>query len=90
MTSSPSKPTKIFKMTKEKKTTSSGRPKKPKLSEDVRNFSNLRRSSRRPTHQFDFSNTVNDPIEIEEVEDHSEDSEQGSTCGDETSSEDNS
>ena len=77
-------------MTKEKKTTSSGQLKKPKLFEDVRNFSNLRWSLLIPTHQFDFSNTVNDPIEIEEVEDHSEDSEKGSACGDETSSEDNS
>ena len=53
----------------------------------MRNSSNLRRSLRRLGHQFDFSNTVDDPIEIE---DPSEDSEQGSACGEETSSEDNS
>ena len=44
----------------------------------------------RPTHQFEFSNTVDDPIEIKEVEDPSEDSKQGSACGEETSSEDDS
>ena len=38
-------------------------------------------------HRFDFSNIVDDPIEIE---DPSEDSEQGSDCGEETLSEDNS
>ena len=89
LTSSPSRPTKKLKMAKKKKTTSSSRPKKPKLSEDVRNSSNLRWSSCRLAYQFDFSNTVDDPIEIEEVED-SKDSEQGSACGEETSSEDNS
>ena len=39
--------------------------------------------------EFDFSNTVDDPIEIQEVEDPSKDGKQGSTCGEETSSEDN-
>ena len=77
-------------MAKEKKTTSSNRPKKPKLSEEVRNSSNLWRSLRRLAHHFDFSNTIDDPIEIEEVEDPFEDSEQGLACGEETSSEDNS
>ena len=77
-------------MAKEKKTISSSRPKKPKLSKDVKNSSNLRRLSRRPAHQFDFSNTIDDPIEIEEVEDPSEDSEQGSAYEEEASSEDNS
>ena len=77
-------------MAKEKKTTSSCRPKKPKLSENVRNPSNLRRSSHKPTHLFDFSNTIDDPIEIKEVVDPSEDNEQGSACGEETLREDNS
>ena len=74
-------------MAKEKKTISNSRPKKPKFYKDVKNFSNLRRSSRIPSHQFDFSNTVDDPIEIEEVEDPSEESEKGLACGEETSSE---
>ena len=56
----------------------------------MRNSSNLRRLSRRPAHQFDFSNTVDDPIEIEEVKYPFEDSEEGSACGEEASSEDNS
>ena len=72
---SPIRPTKKLKMTKENKITSSSRPKKPKLSKDVKNSSNLRESSCTPTYQFDFSNTVDDPIEIKEVEDPSEDSE---------------
>ena len=80
LTLSPSRPIKKLKMEKEKKTISNSRPKNPKLYEDVRNSSNLWRSLRRLTHQFDFSNTVDDPIEIEE----------GSTYGEETSSEDNS
>ena len=46
--------------------------------------------SSKPAHQFDFSNTYDDLIEIEEVKDPSEDSEQGSTYGEETLSEDNS
>ena len=50
-------------MAKEKKTIFNSRPKKPKFSEDVKNSSNLRRSSCRPAHQFDFSNIVDDPIE---------------------------
>ena len=90
MTSSPSKPTKKLKMANEKKTTSNSQPKNPNLSEDVRNSSNLRWSSRKLAHQFDLSNTVDDPIEIEEVEDPSEDNEQGSTYGEEALSEDNS
>ena len=69
MTSSPSKPTKKLKMVEEKKTTSNNWPKNPKLYEDVRNSSNLWRSSRKPSHQFDSSNIVDDPIEVEEVED---------------------
>ena len=78
-------------MAEEKKTTSSSRPKKLKLSKDVRNSSNLRRSSRKLAHQFDFSNTVDHPIEIKEVEDSSEDREQGwSAYGVEASSEDDS
>ena len=85
MTSSPSRPTKKLKIAKEKKPTSSSWPKKPKLYEDVRSSSNLQPSSCRPSHQFDFSNIVDDPIEIEEVEDPPEDNEQGSVCGEETS-----
>ena len=77
-------------MTEEKNVASSSQPKKPKLSKDVRNSSNLWWSSRRPAHQFDFSNTVDDPIEVEEVEDPSEDSEQGLAFGEEASSEDDS
>ena len=90
MTSSPSRPTKKLKMAKEKKTNSGSRPKKPKFSKDLKNSSNLWCSLRRPVHQFDFSSTVDDPIEIEEVEDPPKDSEQGSAYGEETSSEDNS
>ena len=41
-------------------------------------------------HQFDLSNTVDDPIENEKVEDPSKGGNQGSTYGEETSSEDNS
>ena len=74
-------------MAKEKKTISISRPKKLKLFEEVRNSSNLWRSSCRPVYQFDFSNIVDVPIEMK---DSSEDSEQGSTCGEETLSEDNS
>ena len=77
-------------MAEEKKTTPSSRPKKPKLFEDVRNSSNLRRLSRTAIHQFDFSKTIDDPIEVEEVKDPFEDSEQGSTYGVETLSEDDS
>ena len=77
-------------MAKDKKTTSSSRLKKLKLSKDVRNSSNLRWSSSRLAHQFNFSNTVDDPIKIEEVEDPSEDSKQGSVYGEEASSKDNS
>ena len=76
-------------MAMEKKTTPSSRLKKPKLYEDVRNSSNLRQLSRKPAHQFDFTNIFDDPIEIEEVEDPSENSKQGSACGEEASSQDN-
>ena len=75
-------------MVKDKNIASSSRPKKSKLLEDVRNSSNLRRPSCRPTHQFDFSNTVDDPIEVEEEEDPSGSSEQGSTFREESLSED--
>ena len=90
LTSSPSKPTKKLKMAMEKKTIPNSRLKKPKLYEDVRNSSNLRKLLCKPAHQYYFSNTVDDPIEIEEVEDPSENSEQGSACGEEASSQDNS
>ena len=68
-------------MIEEKNVASSSRPKKSKFPEDVKSFSNLRRSSHRPTHQFDFSNTIDDPIEVEEKEDPSKDSEQGLAFG---------
>ena len=90
MTSSPSRPTKKLKITKEKKTTSSSQPKKPNLSEYVMNSSNLQRLSCRPSHQFDFSNTIDDPIKVEEVEDPSKDNEQGLAYEVEDSSEDDS
>ena len=77
-------------MVKEKNVASNSQPKKSKLFEDVRNSSNLRRSSRRPAYQFDFSNIVDDPIEVEEVEDPSENSEQGLAYEEEASSEDDS
>ena len=77
-------------MAKEKKTTSSSWSKKPKLFEDVKSSSNLRLSLHKLAHQFDFSNPVDDPIEIEEVEYPLEDSEQGLACGEETSSVDSS
>ena len=63
-TSSHSRPTKKLKMVEEKKTISNSWPKKPKLFEDVRNSSNLRRSSHRPAYQFDFSNTIDDPSKL--------------------------
>ena len=77
-------------MAEEKKTTSNSWPKKPKLYVDVRISSNLQWLSCRLAHQFDFSNTIDDPIEIEEVEDPSKDSEQGLAYGVETSSKDDS
>ena len=90
LTSSPYRPTKKLNMTEEKKIASRSRPKEPNLSEDVRSSSNLRRSSHRLAHQFDFSNIVDDPIEVEEVEDPSEDSDQGLAFGEEALSEDDS
>ena len=56
----------------------------------MRNSSNLQRSSHRLAHQFDFSSIVDDPIEVEEVDDPSEDSEQGLAFGEEALSEDDS
>ena len=70
-------------MAEENNVASSSRPKKPKSFEDVRNSSNVRWSSCRPTHQFVFSNTVDDPIKVEEMEDPSKDSEQRSAYGEE-------
>ena len=90
LTSSPNRPTKKLKIDKEKNIASSSQPKKSKLLEHVRNSSNLRRSSRRPVHSFDFSNYVDDLIEVEEMDDPSETSDQGSTFGEEASSEDDS
>ena len=77
-------------MAKEKKTIFNSLPKNPMLFEDVKNSSNLQKWSSRPSYKFDFSNIVDDPIEIEEVEDPPEDSEQWSAYREETSSEDNS
>ena len=62
-------------MVEEKNVASNSRPKKSKFPKDVKNSSKLRRSLRRPAHQFDFSN---DPIRVEEVEDSSKDREKGS------------
>ena len=76
MTSPLSRPTKKLKMAKEKNIASNNRPKKPKLLKNVRTPSNLRRSSCRAVHQFEFSNTVDDPIEFEEMGDPYESSEQ--------------
>ena len=90
MTSSPSKPTRKLKITEEKNVASSSRPKKPKPSEYVRDSSILRRLLRRLAYQFDFSDTVDDPIEVEEVEDPSGDSEQGSIYGEGALGEDDS
>ena len=56
----------------------------------MRNSSNLQRSSRRLVHLFDFSNIVDDPIKVEEMEDHSESSERNSAFGEEASSEEDS
>ena len=53
----------------------------------MRTPSNLRRSSWRPVYQFEFSNTVDDPIEVEEMENPSESSEQASNFEEEVSSE---
>ena len=80
---SPSRPTKRLKMAEENNIASSGQPKKSKLPEDVKTPSNLRRSLRRPTHHFDFSNTVDDLIEVEELEDPSESSEEWLAFGEE-------
>ena len=85
LTSSPSRHTKKLKMAEEENIASSSRLKKSKLLKDVKNSSNLWRSSCIPAHQFDFSNTINDPIKVEEVEDPSESSEQGSTFGEKAS-----
>ena len=53
--------------------------------------SNLQRSSSRQIHQFEFSNTIDDPIEVEEMEDPSDSiNEQESTFGEEASSEEDS
>ena len=82
------KPTKKLKMAEEKNVASSSRPKKSKLPENMGTPSNLRHPLRRINHKFYFSNTVNDPIEVEEVEDPSKSSELA--FGEEASSEENS
>ena len=76
-------------MVEEKNIASSSRPKKSKLLENVRTPSNLRCSLRRPIHQFEFSNTVDDPIKVEEMEDPSKSSEQDA-FGEEASSKEGS
>ena len=43
--------------------------------------SNLRRSSRQIVHRLEFSNTINDPIEVEEMGNTPESSEQGFAYG---------
>ena len=74
-------------MTEEKNVASSCWPKKSKLLEDVRNSSNLRRSSHWLIHQFDLFNTIDDPIKIEEMEDPYESRENELAFGEEASSE---
>ena len=73
-------------MVKEKNISFDSLLKKSKLPKDVRNSSNLRCSSPIPAHQFDFSNTIDDPIEVEEVEDPFENNEPGSAFVEEDSS----
>ena len=72
----PSRSTNKLKMDEEKNIVSNSRPKKPKFPKNLRNPSNLRRFSRRSAHQFNFSNTVDDPKEVEEMEDPFESSKQ--------------
>ena len=63
-------------MAKEKNITFNSWPKKPKFLENMRTPSNLQRSSCQLVNQFDLSNTVDDPIEPEEMGDPSKSSEQ--------------
>ena len=77
-------------MIEEKNIASSSQPKNPKLHENVRTPSTLQHSLCRPVHQFDLSNTVDDPIEVEEMEDPFEYSEQESAFREKASSEEDS
>ena len=77
-------------MAEKKNIGSSSWPKNSKLLKNVRTPSNLRDSLCRSVHQFEFSNTVDDLIEVEEMEDPSESSEQESTFREESSSEEDS
>ena len=54
-------------MAKEKTATLTNRPKKPKLLETVNIPSNPRRSLCQMVHRFEFSNTANNLIEVEEI-----------------------
>ena len=69
---------------------STSRPKKPKLPEILEIHSNLRRSSHQMVHRIEFSNTANDPIEVEEMGNLFESNEQGSTFGEEALNEEDS
>ena len=77
-------------MAKKNIVASTSQPKKPKLPEIVEIHSNLRRSSHRMVHRIEFSNTANDPIEVEEMGNLSESNEQGSAFGEEAPNEEDS
>ena len=77
-------------MAEGKNIASNSRPKNPMLPKNVRNYSNLQCSLCRPVPQFDLSNTVGDPIEVEKMEDPFESGEQESAFGEEASSEEDS
>ena len=65
-------------MVEEKNVTSSSWPRKSNIPSNMGLL---------PTHKFDFPNTVDDPIEVEEVEDPSENSEQELAFAEEASNE---
>ena len=90
LTSSPSRPTKKIKMAEEKNIASNSRPIQSKFPKNVGTPSNLRRSLHRSAYQFDSSNTFNDPIEVEEVEDPSHSNLQESAFGEKALSEEDS
>ena len=66
-------------MAKEKIIASTNQSNKPKLLETVKIPSNLRRSSLRMAHHLEFSNSDNNSIEVEEMGNQYESSEQGLT-----------
>ena len=72
MASPLSRPTKKLKMVEEKNIASSSWPNKLKLLENVKTSSNLRCSLHLSVHQFEFSNIIDNPIEVKEMEDPSE------------------